>query len=243
MNVVAPFGGADPQYVQTFVTEDMKTMMSVGWQSAPSVQEAYIQYMKDSDWVDSDLTNAPAKAATQRALSEVEVIPEVAGGPMGEIKLHNALVTGLEPGTGYHYRVGYEGHWSDWSNYKTVEAAPDKPVSFVFVTDSHTKGDNGLETYQQLIQNAFTNYPDTQFVMHGGDMVDDGAVLNEWNQFWQASSIYTSSVPSAYAMGNHDVKGEESTFSPKDWGFLIMGQSSRRSMPIRSIQERCISWY
>ncbi|MEK4517391.1 S-layer homology domain-containing protein [Paenibacillus sp. FSL H8-0122] len=207
MNVVAPFGGADPQYVQTFVTEDMKTMMSVGWQSAPTVQEAYIQYMKDSDWADSDLTNAPAKAAMQRALSEVEVIPEVAGGPMGEIKFHNALVTGLEPGTGYRYRVGYEGHWSDWSNYKTVEAAPDKPVSFVFVTDSHTKGDNGLETYQQLIKNALTNYPDTQFVMHGGDMVDDGAVLNEWNQFWQASSVYSSSVPSAYAMGNHDVKG------------------------------------
>ncbi|MFD2876454.1 hypothetical protein ACFTAO_11660 [Paenibacillus rhizoplanae] len=63
MNVVAPFGGADPQYVQTFVTEDMKTMMSVGWQSAPSVQEAYIQYMKDSDWVDSDLANAPAKSS------------------------------------------------------------------------------------------------------------------------------------------------------------------------------------
>ncbi|WP_339223571.1 S-layer homology domain-containing protein [Paenibacillus sp. FSL H8-0332] len=207
MNVVAPFGGADPRYVQTFVTEDMMTIMSVGWQSAPSVQEAYIQYIKDSDWVDSDLTNAPAKATVQRALSEVEVIPEVAGGPMGEIKFHNALVTGLEPGTGYHYRVGYEGHWSNWSNYKTVEAAPDKPVSFVFVTDSHTKGDNGQETYQQLIKNAFTNYPDTQFVMHGGDMVDDGAVLNEWNQFWQASSIYTSSVPSAYAMGNHDVKG------------------------------------
>ncbi|WP_340022393.1 S-layer homology domain-containing protein [Paenibacillus sp. FSL K6-1096] len=223
MNVVAPFGGEDPQYVQTFVTEDMKTMMSVGWQSAPSVQEAYIQYMKDSDWVDSDLTNAPAKAAVQRAFSDVEVIPEAAGGPMGEIKFHNALVTGLEPGTGYHYRVGYEGHWSDWYSYKTVEAAPDKPVSFVFVTDSHTKGDNGLETYQQLIKNAFTNYPDTQFIMHGGDMVDDGAVLNEWNQFREASSVYASSVPSAYAMGNHDVKGGGKYIFAKGLGLPLNG--------------------
>ncbi|WP_405109818.1 S-layer homology domain-containing protein [Paenibacillus sp. FSL K6-1217] len=223
MNVVAPFGGAEPQYIQTFVSEDMKTMLSVGWQTAPGVQEAYIQYMKDSDWADSDLTNAPEKAAMQRALSEVEVIPEIAGGPMGEIKFHNALVTGLEPGTGYRYRVGYEGHWSNWSYYKTVEAAPDKPVSFVFVTDSHTKGDNGLETYQQLIKNAFTNYPDTQFVMHGGDMVDDGAVLNEWNQFWQASSVYSSSVPSAYAMGNHDVKGGGKYIFAKGLGLPVNG--------------------
>ncbi len=223
MNVVAPLGGADPQYVQTFVTEDMKTMMSVGWQSAPSVQEAYIQYMKDSDWVDSDLVNAPAKATMQRALSDVEVIPEVAGGPVGEIKFHNAVVTGLEPGTGYHYRVGYEGHWSNWHPYRTVEAAPDKPVSFVFVTDSHTKGDNGLETYQQLIQHAFTNYPGTQFVMHGGDMVDDGAVLNEWNQFREASSVYAASVPSAYAMGNHDVKGGGKYIFAKGLGLPLNG--------------------
>lgn len=228
MNVVAPLGGADPQYVQTFVTEDMKTMMSVGWQSAPSVEEAYIQYMKDSDGVDSDLTNAPAKATVQRALSDVEVIPEVAGGPIGEIKFHNAVVTGLEPGMGYRYRVGYEGHWSNWSYYKTVEAAPDKPVSFVFVTDSHTKGDNGLETYQQLIQNAFTNYPGTQFVMHGGDMVDDGAVLKEWNQFWEASSVYASSIPSAYAMGNHDVKGGGKYIFAKGLGLPVNGPELQR---------------
>lgn len=38
-------------------------------------------------------------------------------------------------------------------------------------------------------------------------MVDDGAILNEWNQFWEASSFYATSLPSGYTMGNHDVKG------------------------------------
>lgn len=208
MTVVSQFGGDNPKYVQTFVTEDMRTMMSVGWQTAPRVQETSIQYVKDSDLVNSDLTNAPEKAIEQLALSDVEVIHEVAGGPLGEIKFHKSLVTGLESGTDYHYRVGYEGHWSTWYDYKTLEAVPDHPVSFVFVTDSHTKGDNGLAIYQQLISNALTHYPDTQFIMHGGDMVDDGSVLNEWNQFWEASSIYASSIPSSYTMGNHDVKGE-----------------------------------
>nr|WP_267490790.1 S-layer homology domain-containing protein [Paenibacillus monticola] len=208
MNVVSQFGGGDPKYVQTFVTEDMRTMMSVGWQTAPRVQETSIQYVKNSDLINGDLTTAPEKAAEQLALSEVEVIHEVQGGPLGEIKFHKSLVTGLEAGTDYHYRVGYEGHWSTWYEYKTLDAAPDQPVSFVFVTDSHTKGDNGLEIYQQLISDALTHYPDTQFIMHGGDMVDDGAILNEWNQFWEASSIYASSIPSGYTMGNHDVKGE-----------------------------------
>ncbi|WP_148449066.1 S-layer homology domain-containing protein [Paenibacillus ihuae] len=208
MNVVSQLGGDDPKYVQTFVTEDMRTMMSVGWQTAPGVEQTSIQYVKDSDLINTDLTNAAEKAVEQPALTEVEVIREVSGGPLGEIKFHKSLVTGLESGTKYHYRVGYEGHWSTWYEYKTQEAVPDQPVSFVFVTDSHTKGDNGLEIYQQLISDALTHYPDTQFIMHGGDMVDDGGILNEWNQFWEASSIYASAIPSAYAMGNHDVKGE-----------------------------------
>ncbi|WP_052416669.1 S-layer homology domain-containing protein [Paenibacillus sp. FSL R5-0912] len=207
MNVVTQFGGDDPKYVQTFVTEDMSTMLSVGWQTAPRVQATSIQYVKDSGLVDQGLGNAEQQAVEQSALTEVEVIHEVEGGPLGEIKFHKSLVTGLEPGTAYHYRVGYEGHWSAWYEYKTLAAAPDTPVSFVFVTDSHTKGDNGLEIYQQLISDSLTRYPDTQFIMHGGDMVDDGGILNEWNQFWEASSVYASSLPSGYTMGNHDVKG------------------------------------
>lgn len=146
MNVVTQFGGDDPKYVQTFVTEDMSTMLSVGWQTAPRVQATSIQYVKDSGLVDQGLGNAEQQAVEQSALTEVEVIHEVEGGPLGEIKFHKSLVTGLEPGTAYHYRVGYEGHWSAWYEYKTLAAAPDTPVSFVFVTDSHTKEITGLKS-------------------------------------------------------------------------------------------------
>ncbi|MEK3916613.1 S-layer homology domain-containing protein [Paenibacillus sp. FSL H7-0331] len=203
MEIVSQFGDENPQYVQTFVNENMGTMMSVGWQTAPRVQQTTIQYVKDSDFA-----NASEKLIEQVAKYEVQVMQNVNNGPLGEIKFHKALVTGLEPSTKYHYRVGYEGHWSAWNEYKTADSALDKPVSFVYVTDSHTKGDNGLEAYQKLLKNAFANYPNAQFIMHGGDIVDDGKLSDEWNQFWKASSFYATSIPSGYTMGNHDVKGE-----------------------------------
>ncbi|BBI33367.1 S-layer homology domain-containing protein [Cohnella abietis] len=217
MEIVIQFGDENPQYVQTFVTEDMSTKMSVGWQTAPRVKKAFIQYMKESDGSLSNKgiwTPTLENSIEQVAEYEVQVIQmfdkdsKNNKGPVGEMKFHKALVSGLEPGTKYHYRVGYEGYWSEWNAYKTVEPALNNPVSFVYVTDSHTKGDNGLEAYQKLLKNAFTKYPDTQFIMHGGDIVDDGKYLEEWNQYWKASSFYSSSIPSAYTMGNHDVKGE-----------------------------------
>ncbi|WP_260182423.1 S-layer homology domain-containing protein [Paenibacillus baekrokdamisoli] len=208
MEIVDQFGNDDPQYVQTFVAEDMRTMMNVGWQTAPRVQQTSIQYMKESE---------PTKSIMQDALTEVQVIHREKNGPLVEIKFHQASVTGLEPGTKYRYRVGYEGHWSTWYDYKTADPAQDKPTSFVFISDSHANSDNGIENYQKLMTDAFTNYPNTQFIMHGGDIVDDGNYLDEWTQIWKATSFYATSIPSGYAMGNHDVGGDGKEIFAKGW--------------------------
>ncbi|MNI10775.1 Cellulosome-anchoring protein precursor [compost metagenome] len=42
--------------------------------------------------------------------------------------------------------------------------------------------------------------------MHGGDIVDDGGILSQWDQDMRASELYSGNVPSAYTIGNHDVK-------------------------------------
>lgn len=208
MEIVNQFGTDDPQYVQTFVAEDMRTMMNVGWQTAPRVQQTSIQYKKESE---------PTKSIVQDALTEVQVIHREKNGPLVEIKFHQASVTGLEPGTKYRYRVGYEGHWSTWYDYKTADPAQDKPISFVFISDSHANSDNGIENYQKLMTDAFTNYPNTQFIMHGGDIVDDGNFLDEWTQIWKSTSIYATSIPSGYTMGNHDVGGDGKEIFAKGW--------------------------
>ena len=226
--VVPQFGPERPLYVQTYVSEDMATKLSVAWQTAPSVPQNYIQYVKESELPQGNPELAEGHATAAAANSVLQLLSQTENGPKGEIRFHQAFVSGLQPSTKYYYRVGYEGHWSDWYGYSTAPSGQNTPVSFVFVTDSHTKEDNGLEIYQRLMGNVFENYPNTRFVMHGGDIVDNGGALNEWNRFWEASSIYATSVPSAQAIGNHDVKSEGKDVFTRGTGFPDNGPDSQK---------------
>lgn len=206
--VVEPYGSLKPEYVQTYVTEDLSSQLSVGWTTSPMARANYIQYVKATDWAKDAPAPDASKVATVEAESANQVLSELENGPKGEIRFHTALIGGLSESTAYKYRVGSEGAWSDWYDYATTDAQASTPVSFVFVTDSHVKADNGKETYQSLVQNALDKYPDTQFLMHGGDAVDVGGAFGEWERFWEASASYATFLPSATTLGNHDVKGE-----------------------------------
>ncbi|SFA74875.1 3',5'-cyclic AMP phosphodiesterase CpdA [Cohnella sp. OV330] len=206
--VVEPYGSLKPEYIQTYVTEDLSTQLSVGWTTSPMAPTNAIQYVKAADWAKDAPTPDASKVTTVEAESANQVLSELENGPKGEIRFNAALIGGLSESTAYKYRVGSEGAWSDWYDYATTDAKTSTPVSFVFVTDSHVKADTGKETYQSLVQNALEKYPDTQFLMHGGDAVDVGGAFAEWKRFWEASASYATFLPSATTLGNHDVKGE-----------------------------------
>ncbi|GFZ97187.1 hypothetical protein GCM10008018_49450 [Paenibacillus marchantiophytorum] len=195
--IVPQIGADEPEFVRTYVTEDLKTKMSIVWRTAPRAGEGFIQYVKDSEFVNFDQPNMLQQAAA----SELLLAPD----RTGEALFHKGLLQGLTPGTAYRYRVGYPGHWSAPQVFKT-EAAKADSFSFLFVTDSHTNSEEALLIHQNLMQGAFSVFPDTRFVMHGGDIVDDGGIMKQWEQDMKASEKYSGSVPSAYTMGNHDVK-------------------------------------
>ncbi|MDG0810663.1 purple acid phosphatase family protein [Cohnella rhizosphaerae] len=206
--VVEPYGNRNPEYVQTYVTKDLSSQLSVGWTTSPMAATNYIQYAKAADWAKGASGPDASKVTTVEAESATQVLSELENGPKGEIRFNTALIGGLSESTAYKYRVGSEGAWSDWYDYATADAKTSTPVSFVFVTDSHVKADNGKETYQSLIRNALDTYPDTQFLMHGGDAVDVGGAFAEWKRLWEAASSYATFLPTAATLGNHDVKAE-----------------------------------
>ncbi|NEW07565.1 hypothetical protein GK047_16280 [Paenibacillus sp. SYP-B3998] len=195
--IVPQLGADEPEFIRTFVTEDLKTTQSIVWRTAPRVEQGVIQYVKDSDFKTFDQPNI----VEQATVSELVLAPD----STGEALFHKGLLKGLTPGTAYRYRVGYPGHWSASHIFKTEAASPDS-FSFLFVTDSHTNNEEGFRIHQDLMKSAISNFPNTRFVMHGGDIVDDGGIMYQWEQDMKASEIYSASIPSAYALGNHDVK-------------------------------------
>ncbi|MBT2289192.1 S-layer homology domain-containing protein [Paenibacillus albidus] len=197
LNVVPQLGADKPEYVRTFVTEDMKSTLSIVWRTAPRVEQGVIQYVQASDFAGFDQPNIQEQAAEPELL--------MAPDRVGETLFHKGKLLNLLPGTEYRYRVGSPDHWSETFTFRTEAAAPDA-FSFLFVTDSHTNNEEAFHIHQNLMSNAFAKYPDARFVMHGGDIVDDGGKMMEWEQDMKAAQLYSGNVPSAYTIGNHDVK-------------------------------------
>ncbi len=197
LSVVPQLGSDQPEYVRTYVTEDMKTTQSIVWKTAPRVESGVIQYVEASKFTGFELSNIKEQTAEPQLL--------LAPDRVGETLFHKGMLQSLSPGTEYIYRVGSPGLWSEQHRFTTEAAAPGS-FSFLFVTDSHNNTEEAYHIHQNLLSSAFSSYPDTRFVMHGGDIVDDGGIMGEWEQDMKATQLYSGSVPSAYAMGNHDVK-------------------------------------
>ncbi|KWX72371.1 S-layer homology domain-containing protein [Paenibacillus jilunlii] len=197
LSVVPQLGSDRPEYVRTYVTEDMKTTQSIVWKTAPRVESGVIQYVEASKFTGFEQPNVKEQTAEPQLL--------LAPDRVGETLFHKGMLQSLSPGTEYIYRVGSPGLWSEQHRFTTESASPEA-FSFLFVTDSHTNTEEAYHIHQNLLSSAFTNYPDARFVMHGGDIVDDGGIMDEWEQDMKASQLYSGSVPSAYTMGNHDVK-------------------------------------
>ncbi|OBZ17723.1 S-layer homology domain-containing protein [Bacillus sp. FJAT-26390] len=224
--VVEQYGTDEPQYVQTYVTEDMSSQLSAAWQTKPDQTFTYLQYIEASEWGTGESPDVN-HVKQHEAESELQVLSMKENGTKGEIRFHNALIEGLKADTTYKYRVGYEGNWSEWHEYSTVDQNKSTPTSFLFITDSHTNQSQGIQAYQELMTNALKQFPSTQFVMHGGDMVDVGGAFEEWQKFWQASSVYATKLPTALTLGNHDVKSEGKEVFTKGANFPENGPESQ----------------
>ncbi len=225
--VVELYGSPIPEYLQTYVAEDMSTQLSAAWQTNSATKETFIQYIEASEWGTEEEADA-SRVQQLQSDSELQVLSMKENGSKGEIRFHNVLVEGLKANTAYKYRIGNEDNWSAWYEYSTLDQDKTTPTSFLYITDSHTRDDNGIQIYQELMTNALTQYPSTQFIMHGGDMVDAGGAFEEWRKFWKASSIYAASYPTALTLGNHDVKSEGKDVFTKGANFPDNGPAGQK---------------
>ncbi|KAF1085783.1 3',5'-cyclic adenosine monophosphate phosphodiesterase CpdA [Sporotomaculum syntrophicum] len=109
-----------------------------------------------------------------------------------------ATIRELIPGTGYVYRVGKEGSWSESATFNTA-AAGDK-FSFLYMGDVQ----EGYNSWGEMVSKAYEDHPGLKFGILGGDLVDDGSSTEEWQQFFTAASPVFRRIPLMLSAGNHD---------------------------------------
>lgn len=115
-------------------------------------------------------------------------------------QFHTVNFENLQPETEYLYRVGDGVNWSEWFEFTTA-AKEAKPFSFLYVGDAQN---NIKEHWSRVIRNAYSDLPEADFIIHAGDLVNQGDADEQWGEWHEAGGWINGMVPSIPAPGNHE---------------------------------------
>ena len=183
-----------PQQIVCTPHGDLKTQVGLAWITAQNGSDAIAQVVKKPDGL-------PDWSSSVQYTGET--------GNNGRLRWHKVVVTGLNPGTTYQYRVGDDGCWSGINEFTT---APDKaePFTFLQLNDSQIFHDGtAAEEWGSSLSRAAAIFPDFRFIAHGGDHVDV-STEDTWRMFFgvapeqpSVKSIFGKTIFSG-TRGNHD---------------------------------------
>ena len=112
------------------------------------------------------------------------------------LRAESTVLNGLKPGTSYHYEA-FPGDGGKGS-FKT---APSGPAQFEFVVygDTRTRHD----VHRSVISGVL-KYSNPDFVMHTGDLVENGADTSLWPIFFDAERELLRKASIFTVLGNHE---------------------------------------
>lgn len=144
---------------------------------------------------------------------------------------HKIIFENLQPETKYAYRVGDGKNWSEWFQFKTSSAGTD-PYSFIYLGDFQ----NDIKSLgSRAIRQAYSHFPNTDFMLFAGDLVNRSNEEN-WREFFYAGGWILGMIPSIVTPGNHEFdsnEGGQRTFS-KHWNQIYQ-------MPVNSPSKKYIN--
>ncbi len=124
--------------------------------------------------------------------------------------MHKLVVTGLEAGKAYTYRVGNGTDWSEWGTFVTDDG--DDKVSFINIADVQAGDYDGFMKGVNTLTGAFATLPGADFVSNCGDFTND-STNEEWDAYDKAFGALNNDYTLVPVSGNHDGLGVEYWFN------------------------------
>lgn len=173
-------------------TEDPARTVTVSWRgSAPGTQ--WLQLVPERDYAVSGFDGAQCVPAEGRDVS-------LDGSGAWQFE---ATARGLTPGERYVCRAGTERAWSE-----TLRFAADDPaaqnVTFAYFGDAQPAGETDYSGFAALAQSVAAAHPELSFAMLGGDMVNSGVSLAQFDAFLAAAEGAMPGLPTFAVNGNHE---------------------------------------
>lgn len=183
----------DPDRVILNLTETPETSVALNWRTDTTVMESNVQ------WAVS--TPGPDFISTIKIIPATQQYLKVKHGDEPSISAHyfSAVLKGLDPGGKYIYRVGTEGWWSEWHQFKMPDSS--KKLSFIYFGDAQ----NDIKSmWSRVVREAYRTMPSVDFMLHAGDLINRHDHDIEWGEWFYAGSFIHATVPGVMTPGNHE---------------------------------------
>ncbi len=168
-------------YLRQIITQDAAESRTIMWQADAALKDPV-----------AEVKNAGGKiTAVPAAVQQLN-----ANG--STLYVYTAALTGLEPGSTYEYRAGYEGSRTDWHKLSANNNGSFKALIF---PDSQSADYSG---WQKLAQTAYSKNGDAAFFINMGDLVDNGYDFSQWRAWFRSVEPMLENIPFAPVMGNHE---------------------------------------
>ena len=138
-----------------------------------------------------------------------------------------ADLVNLTPDTEYEFKIGILDADDDseygWTKVYSFKTAPSEIDEFTFVAVGDTQGmtwhgtstsNKGFMYAKSAYEQALKEVENPAFILHAGDVVENGDNQKQWNYFFKALGDAGAMIPHFAAIGNHDVvsKGSDPRF-------------------------------
>ena len=196
---VSPLAGTPAPYNITMAMgADGAVSRGFNWHTHPDTEGTVVEVAKASGFTDFNQPEVLKFQGNSYVFNTLDI---------GTIRVHKAAADQLEPGTEYVYRVG-DGreHYSPQGSFTTAPLTGDRTEFLVF-GDSQAGDEAGFKIWGNTVKTALEDRPDAEFLVHVGDMVDNGFKEKEWNWWFEKAQQELMKLPAVTVVGNHEVTG------------------------------------
>lgn len=203
-SVISAFSGNSAVYVNALDSVPESVVVNFGtaadssfnftWDTSENAEAGAVEYCPKSDFCGFGKPN----------ILRANARSYITKNNKGTRRIHKAELNSLKPGTAYIYRVGSSA--SGYSRQGELTTSESNPYSFTFINITDTQGENSKDysKWKNTLDSALKKFPEARFLVHTGDMVDNGDSIYQWDLFSQAVKSELMKLPIVPAVGNHE---------------------------------------
>lgn len=196
------FPSKTPDRIIANLTADPAHSFAVNWRTNQQIATGYVELAKATDGPEFLLKGIVRIKAVSQPFEN-----QNSAEPLVKTVYHSAVVSGLQPRTTYVYRVGdgskQAGNWSEWFQISTASDRANEPFSFIYFGDAQ----NSVKSlWSRVIRNSYRQFPQVDFMLHAGDLINKRDANLEWGEWFHAGSFIHATIPSIMTPGNHEYR-------------------------------------